>query len=102
MDLPIGAARFTTTHWSVILEAARPEAPGSVDAFARLYRDYWYPLYAYLRRRGYSHHEAEDLNHSFFVSLLERDRLRDLERGGGVWRFISPSRRTRTGRSSSS
>ncbi len=86
MDSPVGSARFTTTHWSVILEAACPEAPGSVDAFARLYRDYWHPLYAYLRRRGYSHHEAEDLNQGFLVSLLERDRLRDLERGGGRFR----------------
>lgn len=85
-DLPIGSARFTTTHWSVVLKAARPEAPGSVDAFARLYRDYWYPLYAYLRRRGYSHPEAEDLNQGFFASLLARDRLRDLEPGGGRFR----------------
>lgn len=45
-ESPRGSARFATTHWSVVLEAARPETPGSVDAFARLYRDYWYPLYA--------------------------------------------------------
>lgn len=81
-----GRSRFTTTHWSMILEAARPEGPGGVEAFARLYCDYRYPLYAYLRRRGYDHHAAEDLNQSFFVSLLERERLRDLERGGGRFR----------------
>ncbi len=81
-----GAAQFTTTHWSVILEAARPESSGSVDAFARLYQDYWYPLYAYVRRRGRGSHEAEDLIQDFFVSLLEHRRLRGLERGGGRFR----------------
>ena len=81
-----GSAQFTTTHWSVVLEAARPESAGSVEAFARLYRDYWYPLYAYIRRRGRSPHEAEDLTQGFFVTLLERERLRGLERGGGRFR----------------
>lgn len=77
---------FTTTHWSVILEAARPGAPGGGEAFARLYRDYWYPLYAYVRRRGRSPHEAEDLTQDFFLSLIERERLRGIERGGGRFR----------------
>ena len=69
------AALFATTHWSVVLEAARPESPGAAEAFAQIYRDYWYPLYAYVRRRGRSPHEAEDLTQDFFVCLLERDRL---------------------------
>ena len=85
-ESPRGSARFTTTHWSVVLEAARPETPGSVEAFARLYRDYWYPLYAYVRRRGRSPHEAEDLTQEFFLSLLHRQRLRGLERTGGRFR----------------
>ena len=79
-------SQFTTTHWSVILEAAQPDSPGCTDAFARLYRDYWYPLYAYVRRRGRTAHEAEDLTQDFFVALLERERLRGLERGGGRFR----------------
>jgi RNA polymerase sigma factor (sigma-70 family) len=81
-----GRARFTTTHWSVVLEAASPEAPGSVEAFAQLYRDYWYPLYAYVRRRGRGPAEAEDLTQGFFVALLQRKRLRGLERTGGRFR----------------
>lgn len=85
-ESPRGPARFTTTHWSVVLEAARPETPGSVDAFARLYRDYWYPLYAYVRRRGRSPHEAEDLTQEFFLSLLQHQRLRGVERAGGRFR----------------
>jgi RNA polymerase sigma factor (sigma-70 family) len=81
-----GPSQFTTTHWSVVLEAARPESAGSVQAFARLYRDYWYPLYGYVRRRGRSPHEAEDLTQDFFVTLLERQRLRGMERAGGRFR----------------
>jgi RNA polymerase sigma factor (sigma-70 family) len=85
-DQATGPPRFTTTHWSVVLEAARPDSPGGVDAFARLYRDYWYPLYAYVRRRGRSPHEAEDLTQDFFVSLIERQRLTGLEHQGGRFR----------------
>lgn len=81
-----GPAQFTTTHWTVVLEAARPESTGSQEAFGRLYRDYWYPLYAYVRRRGRSPHEAEELTQDFFVSLLEKERLRGLERSGGRFR----------------
>ena len=82
----IGPSQFTTTHWSVILEAARPDSPGGMDALARLYRDYWYPLYAYVRRRGRSPQDAEDLTQDFFVALLEKRRLSGLERGGGRFR----------------
>jgi RNA polymerase sigma factor (sigma-70 family) len=85
-DLTTAPSRFTTTHWSVVLEAARPDSPGGVDAFARLYRDYWYPLYVYVRRRGRSPQEAEDLTQDFFVSLIERQRLAGLEREGGRFR----------------
>lgn len=81
-----GTGRFATTHWSVVLEAARPETPGGVEAFGRLYRDYWFPLYAYVRRRGRSPEEAEDLTQDFFVVLLERERLRGVDRGGGRFR----------------
>lgn len=85
-DLPGGASQFTTTHWSVVFEAANPESPGSVEAFARLYRDYWYPIYGYIRRRGRGPHEAEELTQGYFVSLLEHQRLRGLEGGSGRFR----------------
>jgi RNA polymerase sigma factor (sigma-70 family) len=80
------ASQFRTTHWSVILEAAQPESSAGVEAFARLYHDYWYPLYAYVRRRGHGPHEAEDLTQGFFVTLLTQERLRGIERGGGRFR----------------
>lgn len=70
----------------MILEAAEPDSPGSIEGFARLYRDYWYPLYAYVRRRGQPPHEAEELTQEFFVTLLQRERLKGLERNGGRFR----------------
>lgn len=85
-DRPGGASLFPTTHWSVVFEAAHPESPGSLDAFARLYRDYWHPLYGYIRRRGRGPHVAEELTQGFFVSLIEHQRLHGLERGGGRFR----------------
>ncbi len=62
-----GAARFQTTHWSVILRAGQ----GAEEALLRLCRNYWTPLYAYTRRRGHAAHEAEDLTQSFFAHILE-------------------------------
>jgi len=73
-DSPSGDPRFLTTRWSVIRSAAGddPEARSSLE---ELCRAYWYPLYAYLRRRGRSHADAEDLVQAFFLLLLERDDL---------------------------
>ena len=62
-----GAARFQTTHWSMVLKAGQ----GAEEALLRLCRNYWVPLYAYTRRRGHGVHEAEDLTQSFFAHVLE-------------------------------
>ena len=67
--------RFATTHWSVVLAAADEAAPDRRRALAHLCRDYWYPLYAYVRRRGSSVHEAEELTQEFFARLLDKDFL---------------------------
>lgn len=67
-----GAREFHTTRWSVVLAAQGAGDRGrSAEALATLCRDYWYPLYAFVRRRGYSPHDAQDLTQSFFVTLLE-------------------------------
>jgi len=63
-------AVFSTTQWSVILDAAQSHSPGAHDALAKLCRDYWAPLYAYARRQGLSRHDARDLVQGFFESLL--------------------------------
>ena len=66
---------FTTTHWSVVLQA-QGESPAAQAALEKLCRAYWWPLYGYVRRQGYSPEEAQDLTQSFFAQLLER---RDLD-----------------------
>ena len=68
-------ARFTTTHWSVVLAAADRTSPDADAALARLCESYWYPLYAYVRSRGHSTDDAHDLTQSFFAHMLEKRAL---------------------------
>ena len=67
-----GAREFHTTRWSVVLAAQHGgDASSASRAMAELCRDYWYPLYAFVRRRGHAPYDAQDLTQSFFASLLE-------------------------------
>ncbi len=66
-----GGAAFTTTHWSVVLEA-QGESPAAQQALEKLCRTYWRPIYAFLRRQGFRPEEAEDITQGFFAQLLER------------------------------
>jgi RNA polymerase sigma factor (sigma-70 family) len=63
---------FATTHWSVVLRAGQADTSRAQDALAKLCSTYWFPLYAYVRRRGHSAHDAQDLTQAFFAHLLER------------------------------
>jgi RNA polymerase sigma factor (sigma-70 family) len=69
-----GGVAFTTTHWSVVLEA-QGESPAAQEALEKLCRTYWRPIFAYLRRQGRSPEEAEDITQGFFAQLLERRSL---------------------------
>ena len=62
---------FTTTHWSVVLEA-QGESPAAQEALERLCRTYWRPIYGFIRRQGVGPEEAKDLTQGFFALLLER------------------------------
>ena len=66
-DKPRDARRlhFATTQWSIVLAAGDIDRQGSRDALARLCETYWYPLYAYVRRRVRDVHEAQDLTQTF-------------------------------------
>ena len=77
---------FVTTHWSVVLSAQDKESPGSVEALESLCRTYWYPLYAYARRRGQSPADAQDSTQAFFARLLERHWVADARRERGRFR----------------
>ena len=80
------AVCFTTTHWSVVLAARGEDSPRAEDALAELCRTYWYPLYAYVRRRGQGPHDAQDLTQAFFERLLEKGFLRAADRNKGRFR----------------
>ena len=54
-----GRAVFATTHWSVVLATTSEDSPQAAAALEQLCRTYWYPLYAYIRRRGYGHEDAQ-------------------------------------------
>ena len=69
-----GGAAFTTTHWSVVLEA-QGESPAAQEALEKLCRIYWRPIFAFLRRQGIAPAEAEDITQGFFAELLERRSL---------------------------
>jgi len=77
---------FATTHWSVVLAAARSDTTRARAALGHLCRAYWYPLYAYARRRGHSAPDAQDLTQEFFARLLEGNWLADADRERGRFR----------------
>jgi RNA polymerase sigma factor (sigma-70 family) len=66
-----GPIAFTTTHWSVVLQA-QGQSPAAQEALEKLCRTYWRPVYSFVRREGVRTEEAEDLTQSFFALLLER------------------------------
>ena len=107
---------FATTRWTIVLAAGKSGTEQSVQALEWLCEAYWYPLYAYVRRRGHSKEDAEDLTQAFFADLLARrdfakadgergkfrafllaslkhflanewDKLRRLKRGGNITHF---------------
>jgi RNA polymerase sigma-70 factor (ECF subfamily) len=81
------AAGFAATRWTVVLAAARGKTfSQAADALAELCRIYWYPLYAYVRRRGYGTHDAEDLTQEFFFRLLAHESLDKIAPDKGKFR----------------
>jgi len=74
---------FATTHWSVVLAAGQGDSPPAQRALETLCRAYWYPLYAYVRWKGYKPEEAQDLTQEFLSQLIAKDdfRLADREKG---------------------
>jgi RNA polymerase sigma-70 factor (ECF subfamily) len=77
---------FATTHWTVVLQAGRRAAPESDRALEELCRTYWFPLYAYVRRRGYARADAEDLTQAFFARFLAKNYLEGLSAERGRFR----------------
>jgi DNA-directed RNA polymerase specialized sigma24 family protein len=76
-------ARFATTNWSAVLDAADVTSPRAQAALGALYQAYSYPLYGFVRRKGHAEHDAQDLLHDFFCTLIEKNYLKSVtsERG---------------------
>jgi len=66
-----GSSQFPTTRWSLVVAASDPKRKEVRSALASLCENYWYPLYAFLRRRGYPADQAQDLTQEFFIRVLE-------------------------------
>ena len=82
----LASREFAATHWSVVLAAGQPGSPQAAEALERLCRAYWYPLYAFVRRRGSTAADAEDAVQSFFATLLEKNALRHADPARGRFR----------------
>jgi DNA-directed RNA polymerase specialized sigma24 family protein len=86
---PAGTARgdvFATTHWTAVLAAGRRSTPQANVALEELCRTYWFPLYAYVRRRGHAREDAQDLTQAFFARFLEKNYLEGLSGERGKFR----------------
>src|SRR4051812_45113749 len=78
--------RFPTTRWSRVVGAVDLKAPGGRQDLAALCEAYWYPLYAYARRRGYAPEQAQDLTQEFFAYVLEKELLARADPSRGRFR----------------
>lgn len=81
---------FVTTRWSLILSAASftNEEQAARDALAELCRTYWRPIFSFVRQRGYSIPDAQDLTQDFFVTILKNDWLHNADRNRGRFRSL--------------
>jgi DNA-directed RNA polymerase specialized sigma24 family protein len=79
-----GGARFETTHWTVVMQSVKSDASVSAqEAMAEFCESYWPPLYTFVRRRGYSPSDAQDLVQGFFEHLLSHNTLSRADRDKG-------------------
>ena len=85
-EKPCAGANFLPTRWSVVLSAGDPNSLHATTALETLCRAYWYPLYAYVRQRGHSPEDAQDLTQEFFARLLEHNWIAHADRHKGRFR----------------
>ena len=78
--------QFLTTHWSLVAAAGRQSSPDAQHALESLCTTYWYPLYAFVRRKGKPAEDAQDLTQAFFARLLEKGYLESADQEKGRFR----------------
>jgi RNA polymerase sigma factor (sigma-70 family) len=86
MESSVPSKSFPTTLWAVVLDAGGSEPAQARVALAQLCQGYWYPLYSFVRHRGYSAHDAQDLTQAFFTQLLEKRGLGRVDPDQGRFR----------------
>ena len=77
---------FETTRWNQVVDAQGSDQPRAREALAALCQSYWYPIYAYIRRRGHGPDDTEDLTQSFFAELLQSGALAGVHPSKGKFR----------------
>lgn len=85
-SVPVRKDRFATTHWSVVVSAGDSRSPLASRSLAILCENYWFPLYAFVRRAGHSAEDAQDLTQEFFLRLLDKHFLAAVDRQKGRFR----------------
>lgn len=87
-ELPDSSQRrvFATTSWTRVISATQEEASERDAALAELCEIYWFPLYTFVRRKGYSRDDAEEITQSFFADILERKGLQKADANRGKFR----------------
>jgi DNA-directed RNA polymerase specialized sigma24 family protein len=83
---PTPVREFQTTIWSEVFRAGKGDDTRAHESLSRLCQAYWYPIYSYVRRRGYALHEAQDLTQGFFSNLLEKRHLQSVDSAKGRFR----------------
>lgn len=92
--LPVRSGRFTTTRWSLVLAAGQAHTERSAAALASLVELYWYPVYAFIRRRGHNSEDCADLTQAFFTRVLEKNAFQGVDPARGRFRaFVCASLR---------
>jgi RNA polymerase sigma-70 factor (ECF subfamily) len=85
-DSSVGGGQFHTTRWTLVMASAQEQSRTAQAALAALCQIYWYPLYAFARRRGHSPHDSQDLTQGFFLHILEHRALSGVDRLKGKFR----------------
>lgn len=80
------AREFLTTSWTLIRAAAAAESPNRPEALQKFFNAYWQPLYLFIRRLGYNHHQAEDLVQGFCSKVIEKNYLDSADPARGRFR----------------
>lgn len=86
MPPPGRRGHFATTQWSLVLAVGQEDSAAGREALEQLCRQYWFPVFTFVRQRGYSREEAEDLTQGFFTRLVEKGVLGEADRSRGRFR----------------